>query len=138
MRRRIRAALRPLASGRPRGFTLLEVMVALAILAIALLAVLRSGAAATQNVSEIQLRLLADWVAQNRMEEHRARRDWLPQGALYGEATQAGIQFRWEEKISATPNTQFRRLDVRVFRADGPDKDHALSRFTSFLVKPGA
>jgi general secretion pathway protein I len=126
--------VRSRASG---GFTLIEVVIALAILAVALIAVLRSGAMATQHVGDIQLRLLADWVAQNRIEEHRARRDWLPQGSQSGEATQAGIPFRWEEKISSTPNSQFRRIDIRVFQAAGPDKDHALAQFTSFLVKPG-
>lgn len=119
------------------GFTLLEVMVALAILAIALMAALRSGVMATQYIGEIQLRLLADWVAQDRIEEHRARRDWLPLGSLSGESAQAGVQFRWEEKISGTPNAQFRRIDIRVFQATGPDKNHALTQFTSFLVRPG-
>jgi len=127
------AAARPLS----RGFTLLEVLVALAILAISLMAALRSGAMGTQYTGDIRLRLVADWVAQDRIEEHRARRDWLPLGTQSGEATQAGMQFRWEEKISSTPNAQFRRIDVRVFQTDGPDKSQALAQFTGFLVKPG-
>ena len=105
------AALRPVARRRlPGGFTLLEVIVALAILSIALLAALRSGAMATQNIGEIRLRLLADWVAQDRIEEHRARRDWLPLGSQTGESTQAGMQFRWEEKIAGTPTGRVEML----------------------------
>ncbi len=120
-----------------RGFTLLEVMVALAILALALMAALRAGAMATQNTVEIRQRQLADWVALDRLEEHRARRDWLPVGIVSGETMQGGIRFRWEEKIGGTPNAQFRRIEVRVFPGDGSDPAAALARFDGFLVRPG-
>lgn len=119
------------------GFTLLEVMVALAILALALMAALRAGAAATQNVGEIRLRQLADWVALDRLEEHRARRDWLPIGSTSGETLQGNQRFRWEEKVGGTPNAQFRRIDIRVLADDSTDPNHALARVTGFLIKPG-
>lgn len=120
-----------------RGFTLLEVMVALAILALALMAALRAGASATQNSGEIRLRQLADWVALDRLEEHRARRDWLPIGITSGETMQGNQRFRWEEKIGGTPNAQFRRVDIRVMADDSTDPNHALARVTGFLIRPG-
>ena len=122
-----------------RGFTLLEVLVALAILALALMAALRAGAVGAQNAVEIRQRQLADWVAQDRYEEHRARRDWLPVGSSSGEATQGGSRFRWEETVSGTANVQFRRIDIRVRAADQSDAANAasLARITGFLVKPG-
>jgi general secretion pathway protein I len=124
-------------SAAVRGFTLLEVMVALAILALALMAALRAGAAATQNSGEIRQRQLADWVALDRLEEHRARRDWLPIGSTSGETTQGNQRFRWEEKIGGTPNAQFRRIDIRVLADDSNDPNYALARVTGFLIKPG-
>jgi len=120
-----------------RGFTLLEVMVALAILALALMAALRAGAAATQNSGEIRQRQLADWVALDRLEEHHARRDWLPIGSTSGETMQGNQRFRWEEKVGGTPNAQFRRIDIRVLADDSNDPNHALARVTGFLIKPG-
>src|SRR4051812_50040135 len=65
---------------RPGGFTLVEVLVALAIMSIALLAALRAAAQGTGAVSELRLRLLAGWVAENRLAEHRARGVGLPAG----------------------------------------------------------
>ncbi len=117
------------------GFTLLEMLVALTVLAIALLAALRASSAGVQNTVEIRNRLLAGWVAQNRLAEHLARRDWLPIGVVRGDESQAGMRFGWEEKIVGTPNYQFRRIEIRVFAEQQPDQ--ALATLSGFVVKPG-
>ena len=100
---------------RAAGFTLLEILVALAVLAIALSAVMRAVGAATNNLDELRVRTLASWVADNRLAEHRARRDWLPIGRAEGQVMQGGERFRWVEEVLATPNGQFRRIEVNVW-----------------------
>jgi general secretion pathway protein I len=116
------------------GFTLVEVLVALAVLSFALIAALRASSISVANSGEIRDRLLAGWVAQNRLAEHRARRDWIPVGVYQGEAVQAGKQFRWEEKVVSTQNTQFLRVEVRVFGLEHPET--ALGIMSGFLVRP--
>lgn len=116
-----------------RGFTLLETLVALAILAIALAAVLRAAGAQIGHAEELRLRLLADWVAQNRLALHAARGDWIAAGTQNGEETQAGIRLLWREEIIATPNPAFRRIEVGIFAPD--DEKHALRKLTGFLVE---
>lgn len=116
-----------------QGFTLLETLVALAILAIALSAVLRVAGMETRHTEELRLRLLADWVAQNRLALHAARGDWIATGDQEGEETQAGIRLLWHEKISATPNPAFRRVEVSVYLPD--DAQHALRQLSGFLVQ---
>ena len=121
--------------GRRRaGFTLIEVLVALAIISIALLAALRAAGQGTTNVGELRGRLLAGWVAENLLAEHRARGDWLPLGIQRGKEREGGIEFAWREEVIATPNSAFRRIDVFVFAA--PEESRTLAHYTGFVVNP--
>lgn len=116
-----------------KGFTLLETLVALAILAIALAAVMRATAAGTNHAEAMRMRVLADWVAQNRLAQHAARGDFLPPGIQNGDETQAGVRLLWKEEIGVTPNPAFRRIEVSVYLPDEPD--YALRRLTGFMVQ---
>lgn len=119
-------------SNRHDGFTLVEVLVALTIVSIALLAALRAAGQGTNNVEALRLRLLAGWVAENRLAEHRARRDWLPLGVQRGTERQGGIDFAWREEVISTPHPLFRRVDIFVYAAQ--DNSQALARQTDFVV----
>lgn len=122
--------------GRRAGFTLVEVLVALAIVAIALLAALRAAGLGTTNAGELRSRLLGGWVAENLLAEHRARGDWLPVGARQGTVAQGGFDFAWREEITSTPHPAFRRVDVLVYAA--ADDTRAIARLTGFIVQPPA
>ncbi len=117
------------------GFTLVEVLVALAIVSIALLAALRAAGQGTTNVEELRSRLLASWVAENVLAEHRARSDWLALGVRRGTELEAGLEFIWREEITATESPLFRRVDVFVFLA--PEETRSLARLTGFVVQSG-
>ncbi len=114
------------------GFTLIEVLVALAIVAIALMSALRAAGQGTNTVGELRSRLLAGWVAENLLAEHRARRDWLPLGIQRGSGREGGLDFAWREEVIATPNPSFRRVDVRVFAT--AEESHALAHLAGFIV----
>ncbi len=118
---------------RSAGFTLLETLVALAILAISLAAVLRATGAATNHAEDMRIRLLADWVAQNHLALHAARGDWLSVGSQNGEETLAGVRLIWKEEIINTPNPAFRRIEISV--SDPAESgDHVLRRLSGYLV----
>lgn len=118
------------------GFTLIEVLVALAIVSIALMAALRAAGQGTNTVGELRSRLLAGWVAENMLAEHRARRDWLPLGIQRGTGREGGLDFIWREEVIATPNPAFRRVDIRVYA--GAEESHSLAHLAGFVVNtPG-
>jgi general secretion pathway protein I len=120
--------------GRRAGFTLVEVLVALAIVSIALLAALRAAGQGTNNAGELRARVLAGWVAENLLAEHRARGDWPSLGIQRGTGRQGGADFAWREEVVATPHRAFRRVDVLVFAAS--DESRSLARLTGFVVQP--
>ena len=121
-------------SSHNAGFTLLETLVALAILAIALAAVLRATGAATNHAGDMRIRLLADWVAQNHLALHAARGDWIAVGTQNGEETQAGVRLLWTEVITNTPNPAFRRIEISI--TDPTETgEHTLRRLSGYLVQ---
>lgn len=119
---------------RRNGFTLVEVLVALAIISIALLSALRVAGGGTNSVGDLRGRLLAGWVAQDVLALQRARGEWPSPGILSGIQSQGGFEFAWREEVVTTPNSAFRRVEIRVFAATGGD--HALAHLTGFVVRP--
>lgn len=105
---------------------------ALAIFAIAMAAVSRASGASTVHAGEMRIRLLADWVAQNRLALQTAHNAFPAPGRQTGEEIQAGRRLLWSEKVDATPNPAFRRVEITVAAAGDPQ--HALRKLTGFLV----
>ena len=102
------------------GFTLIEVVVALAIVATALLACLRAMGTMTQSGRDLDLRLLAQLSAQNRIAVLRAARQFPLTGATSEPCSQGRVALVCSQDTETTPNPAFRRVTVRVRAADDP------------------
>jgi general secretion pathway protein I len=126
--------MKPRHGAKCGGFTLVEVLVSLAIISIALLASLRVAGEGTNSVGELRARLLAGWISHNLLAEQRARGVWLPLGMQNGTEKQGKFEFAWREEVIATPNNAFRRVDIRVYAT--PEDTHALAHLVGFLVHP--
>jgi general secretion pathway protein I len=98
-----------------KGFTLVEVLIALAILSIALAATMRAAAMSVTSAEQSTLRTYANWVAQNRAAELTARRAFPSAGVENGTMEMAGRQWRWEQTAAETPNVAFRKVELKVF-----------------------
>jgi general secretion pathway protein I len=117
---------------KDRGFTLVEVLVALAIVAVALAAASRSVALSTDSAREHKLRVLSGVVAENRLAELTAQRAWPGIGLMDGTERQGGLDFRWHAEVFATPHPLLRRVEIRVSTADD---SHELRRLVGVLSR---
>lgn len=102
------------------GFTLVEVLIALAVLAIALAAVMRVVTQSIDTTAILRDRSLALMVAQDQLAMHRLRRDFPQPTTTSGTRELAGREWRWQEKVSGSRDSdQFRRIDIEVSDARG-------------------
>lgn len=98
----------------PRGFTLIEVLVALAIVAVTLIAGLQATASLTRNTSRQTERVLAQLCAENALAQVRLSRQLPDVGDSTRPCEQAGRTLDLRLLVQPTPNPNFRRVEARV------------------------
>lgn len=99
-----------------RGFTLIEVLVALSIVAVALLAGLKATGALSRNAERQTLAILGQMCAENELIRLRLLHQLPGTGTQSTECMQAGQSLVVELQIQSTPNPNFNRVDARVWR----------------------
>ena len=103
-----------------RGFTLIEVLVALALVTISLAAGLRAAGALTDNAERFKQMTAAQWCAENQLVELRLQRQFPGVGDSRFDCEQLGRRFIGQLQVRATPNPNFRRVDAVVGNAQVP------------------
>lgn len=125
---------RELSLPRSEGFTLFEVLIALAIMSIALTALLRASGLAAENSMALRERMLAGWVAENYLEGLKLHREWPAIGKTSGELEENNRRWRWQQQVTETPNPDFRKIQIRIL-APGV-QDYPLSELLGFVMRP--
>ena len=103
-----------------RGFTLVEVLVALAIVAIALMAGVQATSSLTRNAERQADRVLAQLCAENAMAQVRLARRLPDVGDSDTPCEQAGRSLQLRLLVQPTPNPNFRRVEAQLFRDGQP------------------
>ncbi len=118
------------------GFTLIEILVALAVIAIAVAAVMAAISGNVSNAAYIQDRTLAHWVAMNKIAEVQVSMEWPAAGTQHGESLMASREWSWRITVSTTDDPDVRRLDVAVFA--NQDQKTPLSAIVAYVGRPPA
>ncbi|HEY0201055.1 MAG TPA: type II secretion system minor pseudopilin GspI [Burkholderiaceae bacterium] len=121
----------PSARRSRHGFTLVEVLVALGIVAIALMAGLRATGALTTNAQRQGDMLLAQLCAENELVKARLASQLPGVGDNSVTCAQAGREFTVDVIVRSTPNPQFRRVDAKV--RDAANSANTLLRLTTIV-----
>lgn len=126
---------------RAKGFTLLEVLVALAIFALVAASVLSASARSLQTAARLEDKTLAMWIADNHLSELQLAETPAADGRDQGELRFAGRRWQWQSEIQATSEPSMRRVTVwvapRPERGIGGDlRERALISLNGFLGEP--
>jgi general secretion pathway protein I len=108
-----------------RGFTLIEVLVALVIVALGMAALMESIGSAADTSTWLRDKTFAQWIGFNQLEQTRLSGSAPAAGTTDGELDYAGRHWRWRQEVSALEFPGLFRIDVKVEHADTSTVDES-------------
>lgn len=117
------------------GFTLLEVLIAMAVFAIAAAALLSGLNESVRSEQYIEQRTLAHWVGLNQLSTTRLQPVWPDVGVSDGKTEMNGVEWLWTRTVSGTADAKLRRVDIAI-RLD--EESEALANLSGFVIQEQA
>ena len=115
------------------GFTLIEVMLAMAVFAIAGIALLSASSNNARHIGHLENIMFANWVASNQLVAANLEDKWPPKNNLKGEVELAGRAWFWQQKVIKTTDKDMRAIVMEVRLNE--DDELAVSSLTSYVSK---
>jgi type II secretion system protein I len=108
--------------GAQQGFTLIEVLAALIIVSLGMLAAIQAVSQTVNNANYLREKTIAHWVAMNKLTEVRMSRNAPPGGDTTGDIDMAGTTWHWRMTIKATGFPTMQRIDINVAPKSADEK----------------
>jgi len=119
---------------RQRGFTLLEVLVALVIVGTALGAGLRAVGSLASNGAGLRSSMMATWSAENRLVQIRLGKEFPEIGKRSFDCPQGDLHLVCQEEVIVSPNPRLRRVEVSVFDIENPNR--RIVKLVQLVLRP--
>jgi general secretion pathway protein I len=116
-----------------RGFTLVEVLVALMIVAIGLAALMQTVSSTARTSGYLRDKTLAQWMALNRLSEVRLNLTKFGQNTDTGEIYFANRTWHYDTRYFDTSIATMKRVVVRIYAGDAKTKGNPVAESTGFL-----
>lgn len=116
-----------------RGFTLIEVMVALSVFSLAALAALQAASGHLTGLSALQDKTFAQYVASNRLAELSIENNWPLGNGRKGQQEQADITWYWQQQVTETVTPNVVAVTIKVMKSEN-GREHF--RLTRYVRKP--
>ena len=116
-----------------KGFTLIEVMLAMAIFSIAGIALLSAADNNFKNLTHLEQKVLANWVASNQLVAATLDKTWPPKNNKKGTVEMAGQEWFWLRKVIKTENKDMRSVVIEIRSKE--DQERAITSMVTFVSK---
>ncbi|MGB1262105.1 MAG: type II secretion system minor pseudopilin GspI [Cognaticolwellia sp.] len=130
------AIVKPSFKKRRNGFTLIEVMLAMAVFSIAGIAILGTADTNARNLGYLESKIIANWVASNQLVEATLDKSWPPKNNKKGKVELAGQEWLWQQKVIKTTDKNMRAIVMEV-RLEEKELS-ALGQLMTYVAKPSS
>jgi len=117
-----------------QGFTLIEVMVALTIIAIALSSLIKASGNHTYSASYLKNKTLAHYVAMNEVSQLQIDKKWPDLGIKHGSAEMASIEWFWTREVNRTTSDNIHHVKFTIFADEDNRKN--LTQIQVYIANP--
>ncbi len=121
------------SKAKDNGFTLIEVMLAMAVFAVAGIALLSAASNNARNIGHLENKMFANWVASNQLVATSLTQAWPPKNNLKGDVELAGKSWYWQQKVIKTTDKDMRAIVMEVRLNE--DDELAISSLTTYVSK---
>lgn len=119
-----------------KGFTLLEVLVALTIISLSLGALISTSGSHASSAGYLKQKTIAHWVALNEITQLQVEKKFPGKGDTRGSTEMAGVEWYWTRTVKETEDKNSRQVEFRIYLDE--ERESSLTRLVGYLSRPAA